>query len=446
MGRARKVAVIGAGIAGLGAAWRLARRGFDVVLLERERHPGGRASSESCEGFTLEPRSAVLSTADRNLLEWIGEVGRRDELLPLRPVLSAQTCRARVSEIDPRGLGGVARIPGVKLLQAVRLVRLPRLLSRFGDRLDPEAPERAADLDDRSLSDFGRLYFGQSVLDRWMAPLVTGVSLDDERETSRVLFLQRYRTHGRARMGLPRSAFAELPEAAAAKLQTRYRAVVARIEARKGRGLRVLLGDGGDLQVDAVIVATAAPDAARLADSLLSPAERDGFARIRYLPALALAAGLRRPFSSHPQEIRHPHSEGSPLETTLLEPGVPGGRVPGGQGLATLHATGSWSEANFDAPDEAVAKELMTAFDRTHPGAPHAVLFQRLFRVPRALPRFGVGRYREIARFERVQADLRRAGRRLYFAGDYLMEPSWNGALSSGYRAARAVEADLVGD
>jgi protoporphyrinogen oxidase len=88
----------------------------------------------------------------------------------------------------------------------------------------------------------------------------------------------------------------------------------------------------------------------------------------------------------------------------------------------------------------------MAAFERIRPGASHAVLFQRLFRVARALPRFGVGRYREIARFERVQADLRRGGRRLYFAGDYLMEPSWNGALSSGYRAARAVEADLAGD
>jgi protoporphyrinogen oxidase len=439
------VAVIGAGIAGLGAAWRLARRGFDVVVLERERRPGGRAAGESWEGFTLEPRSAVLSTADRNLLEWIGEVGRRDELLPLRPVISAQTCRERVSEIDPRSLGGVVRIPGVKPLQALRLLRLPRLLSRFGDRIDPETPERAADLDDRSLADFGRLYFGQSVLDRWMAPLVTGVSLDDERETSRVLFLQRYRTHGRARVGLLRSAFAELPEAAAAKLRMQYRAGVARIEARKGARLRVQLRDGGDLEVDAAIVATAAPDAARLADPLLSAAERAGFAGIRYLPALALAAGLRRPFSSHPREIRHPHSEGSPLETTLLEPGVPGGRVPGGQGLAILHATGAWSEANFDAPDDAVAKELMAAFDRIRPGASHAVLFQRLFRVARALPRFGVGRYREIARFERVQADLRRGGRRLYFAGDYLMEPSWNGALSSGYRAARAVEADLAG-
>ena len=71
--------------------------------------------------------------------------------------------------------------------------------------------------------------------------------------------------------------------------------------------------------------------------------------------------------------------------------------------------------------------------------------WSRLYRLPRATPRFDVGRYREIARFESVQLDQRRSGRRLYFAGDYLMDPSWNGALLSGQRAARAVHADLSG-
>jgi predicted NAD/FAD-dependent oxidoreductase len=54
-----------------------------------------------------------------------------------------------------------------------------------------------------------------------------------------------------------------------------------------------------------------------------------------------------------------------------------------------------------------------------------------------------VGRYRAIADFTRVQADWRRRGRRIYFAGDYLMGPGWNAALQSGYRAAADVEEDL---
>ena len=159
-------------------------------VLEREARAGGRAASDSVEGFRFEPAGALLSGADRELLAWADELGLRDEMLPLRPAVPAQVFRGRVRAIDPRGLFGVAAIPGVRRLQAARLVRLPRLLARYAAQLEPDAPERAAPLDDRSLHDFGRLYFGASVVERWMAPLVG--PLGDSPDTSRALFLRRY--------------------------------------------------------------------------------------------------------------------------------------------------------------------------------------------------------------------------------------------------------------
>ena len=148
---AGRVVVIGAGLAGVGAAWRLSRLGFDVRVLEREARAGGRAASDSVEGFRFEPAGALLSGADRELLAWMDELGLRDEMLPLRPAVPAQVFRGRLGAIDPRGLFGVAAIPGVRRLQAARLVRLPRLLARYAAQLEPDAPERAAPLDDRSL-------------------------------------------------------------------------------------------------------------------------------------------------------------------------------------------------------------------------------------------------------------------------------------------------------
>ena len=60
------------------------------------------------------------------------------------------------------------------------------------------------------------------------------------------------------------------------------------------------------------------------------------------------------------------------------------------------------------------------------------------------MPRFDVGRYRAIARFDRVQADRRAAGRRFYFAGDYRVQPSVEGALLSARQVAEEVERDLT--
>jgi predicted NAD/FAD-dependent oxidoreductase len=193
------------------------------------------------------------------------------------------------------------------------------------------------------------------------------------------------------------------------------------------------------------VVAVPAPEAVRVAGAMLCRAEREVLARVRYSPRLALVLGLRRALHPHPRWLSVPRSEGGPLASVVLEPGVAGGRVPSGRGLAHLEARPDYVAAAASAPDDVLVKELQEAFEGVLAGARGAAAWSRLYRLPQATPRFDVGRYREIAVFERVAADRRRAGRKLYFAGDYLMDPSWNGALLSGQRAARAVQADLQG-
>ena len=50
----KKTIVIGGGIAGLSAASFLAKSGFDVTLLEKNNHLGGRARKFSDSGFTFD--------------------------------------------------------------------------------------------------------------------------------------------------------------------------------------------------------------------------------------------------------------------------------------------------------------------------------------------------------------------------------------------------------
>jgi oxygen-dependent protoporphyrinogen oxidase len=446
----KKVLVAGAGIAGLGAAWRLARRGYDVILAERESSPGGRARSEVRDGFAIEWAGGIISTADRAMLSWIVELGLSDDLLPLRPVTNAMAAGDRSVAVDARDWPGIARIPGIKKRHAIRLIRLPRLDARYGARIDPDRPELAAGLDDRSLADFGGLYFGHTAVDRWMAPLVTRDSLGDARNASRVLFLLQYRRDPCARLGLLRSTFGEIVERAGTLLSVQTGVEVTGVDAL-GSG-RVRVEDSrGSSEVDAVVLATSAPSAARIADAALTLAERDAFAKVRYLPALTLVVALRRSFSSHPQFIQFPadvrnnfeNAPDSPLESVTLEPGLTGGRAPEGRGLAVLRARGQWSRRYFDAPDEVVEKELVEAMGRVLPRIHGAALFTRLLRQPHAVPGFEVGRYREIADFHRIQAVQRAEGRRIYFAGDYLMGPGWDAALRDGMRTAAAVEQDL---
>jgi len=166
-----RVVVVGAGFAGLSAASELARAGCSVTVLERGSTAGGRCGGEQEDGFSIDQRLPLLYSGDQRLASWIRDLGLAQALLPPRPVQIAQLSSGGVVPIDAVSPRSVARIPGVKWREALRLIRLPRLMNRYRSLLDLESPELAADLDYRSAADFGRLYFGQTVVDRFIADL-----------------------------------------------------------------------------------------------------------------------------------------------------------------------------------------------------------------------------------------------------------------------------------
>ncbi len=441
-----RVAVIGAGLAGLAATHALRAAGVGVAVFEREPRAGGRALSGVHEGMPLEPLSPVVSSADRELFAWCADVGAQDLMLPLRPVLTAVIHGGKTHEVDPRTLRDFARLPGVGVREAFRLVRLPRLLRRYGDQLDPDRPEAGEKLDDRSLADFGRLYFGEGLVDCWMGPFVTSASLGDPEQTSRVHFLRRHRAHFGARRGLLRASLRELAAVAADRAPVLFGARVHRIRSHADGPLVIeYRRDERDrsVEVDAVVLAVRADQARALAAPVLTAGERDVLAGIRYTPAVTLCVRTCRPLSWHAMEVRAPRSEGGIAETLLIEPGMAGGRVSDGYGGATLHANGTFSAQALAAPEDAVQKALLEELERMHPGAGAAVDVSRVLRAPVAKPRFDVGHYRALAKLRRIEQERAAEGRRLAFAGDYRVDPSWNGAVASGLRAAADTLASL---
>jgi squalene-associated FAD-dependent desaturase len=82
-GRGRpRVAVVGAGWAGISAAWRLARAGYSVVLIEERREGGGRAFSflDRESGLVLDNGQHVLLGCCRRFPALLDELGVEDAL------------------------------------------------------------------------------------------------------------------------------------------------------------------------------------------------------------------------------------------------------------------------------------------------------------------------------------------------------------------------------
>ena len=60
MSRNRKVLVVGAGVAGLGAAYTLRKHELDVIVLEASPHSGGRIFGEEVDGFHIDIGSNIF--------------------------------------------------------------------------------------------------------------------------------------------------------------------------------------------------------------------------------------------------------------------------------------------------------------------------------------------------------------------------------------------------
>jgi len=81
-----RVVIVGAGLAGLSAALRLAGAGRQVTVIEREDHPGGRAGVLQLDGYRFDTGPTVLTMPDliADAFDCVGE--RMEDWLDLRPV------------------------------------------------------------------------------------------------------------------------------------------------------------------------------------------------------------------------------------------------------------------------------------------------------------------------------------------------------------------------
>jgi len=441
-----RVIVVGSGIAGLSAAWRLARAGFSVSVLDKAERPGGRVWSEVKNGFVVDKGPWLLSNQDRHLRAALRELEQANEFCELKSAERAQVHRSGVDEIDPYEVRGVMRIPGVRFYDGLRIFRLPRLMRSYAELLDPDQPEKAASLDFRSMSDFVGLYFGASSLQRWAGPWLGAASLADEKTASRVLFLLHVAKNLGSSPAVLRSGYAGLIRAITERVETRLGVDVTALNLVKTGEIEVAFWHSEVEEretVDAVVVATGPAHALNLSKDALSYPEEQFLAASRGNAGVCLTLGLDHDFAKNARLIQVPHSENSPIESVWIEPCGADGRVPKGKTLARIVATRTWAAAHMDAADEVIRKELVAAVGRIDMRLQGKCSMSDVSRVPSACPSFEVGRYRELARFHQVQDDQRARGRRLYFAGDYLQGPSIEDAFVSGLRAADRTIADL---
>lgn len=170
-GLSPRVAVVGAGIAGLTAAWRLAGHGLDVTLLEATAATGGKLRASPLCGVAVDEGAEAFLARRPEALDLARQVGLGAELV--NPSTSAAAVWTR-GALRPLPAGQLMGVPGdLRALAASGLVSTRGLLRVAAERLLP--PRRLAATEDVAVGEYLTDRLGREVVERLVEPLLGGV-------------------------------------------------------------------------------------------------------------------------------------------------------------------------------------------------------------------------------------------------------------------------------
>lgn len=209
--------VVGAGISGLSCALELEKNGYQVQILEKENHPGGRVHSDIVDGYILNRGFQVLQTGypeTKRLLDY-----KKLELCNLDPEVWIMNNNKIKKLYDPiqnsSNLLKAAFSNVGTFWDKLRLLQLRQsTTSRSTNTIFQEN-------ETTSLEQIKNYGFSESIINEFFKPLFGGAFLDNELNTTSRMFNFVYKIFSIAPIAIPKYGMKSIPEQLEAKLESK---------------------------------------------------------------------------------------------------------------------------------------------------------------------------------------------------------------------------------
>ncbi|GAA3015852.1 protoporphyrinogen/coproporphyrinogen oxidase [Actinokineospora globicatena] len=411
------VAVVGAGIAGLAAAYRLRAQGRSVHVFESGEHIGGRMRTERRDGYLADTGAEMIgSTGYPATWRLIEDLRITDAEVPLIGADLAvwRDGRARGHVGDPLGL-----LTGAGLGVPARLTLLGLLGGAAARRraYDVDAPE-ATPLGGRTIAEISR----GDLHDYLFQPLAGGYFGWDTAQAcagpflSHTLAVGATKTFRTFRDGMDTLAL-RLADQVEVSTGVPVREVVT-----TDTGAR-LVADRTPLTARTVVLAVPAPIAVDL-----HPGAPEYVRQCQYRPMVKVVCLLSQPLEGLGRSfaLAVPEVENQVLAGLVIDDRKHPARVPTDRGMVSLVATPSAVPALLDQTDDEISRTLISHAERYLPGIAHALRTTIVSRFTHGLPmptRAALGVRTEFAG---------RAPSSVEYVGDwYALRPSSEAAVRS---------------
>ena len=449
----KSVAIIGAGITGMTAAFYLKRSGVPVSVYEASSRVGGVIQSTRFNGFLAESGPNTIIETSPKISQLVLDAG-----LAARRMETDPEAEARYVVRDGRPLAMPSSqlgIFGSKLLSVSAKYALLR---------EPFVPPRRGGAEE-SVAEFVSRRLNREFLDRLIDALVAGIYAGDPRQLSvthafpRLKALEdkygslikgqffgareRKKTGEVARDRAPKFSFDEglqvLPDALAAQLGDSIKLNVSVTKLAKSHNGWRLTTAGGEVEHATVIYCGTAH---RLAELDIEVAQQrcsvEAFSEIRHPPVASVVLGFRREDVVHPCAgfgMLIPGMEHRNILGTIFSSALFPNRAPAGHVLLTSYIGGERQPELASLPAEKLIN-LVCADLSALLGVKGAPVFTHHRFWPRAIPQYNVG----YGRFKQLMNDLEITAAGLIFAGHYRDGISVGDSIVSGRNAAERVE------
>ncbi|WP_336024789.1 NAD(P)/FAD-dependent oxidoreductase [Halobellus salinisoli] len=443
------IGVVGGGIAGLAAAYRLQQRGHDVQVFEAADRLGGLAATYETAGDDIEQFYHHLSKSEQTIVELAEELGLGDRI-EWRVGTNGYYVDGVVHPLDTPW--EILAYPHMSLYDKFRLGMLTQGIDVRGLVPDFDAYDDLAEYEHVTVREFVEEHTTESVYENFVDPLLDGKYGDRKGDISAAWFLGRVRFRGERDLlrgeilGYFDGGFGVLLDAlvdAVGRENITTGAFVTDLTVEDGRvrSLTVGGGDDGDdagettHDVDVAVVATMP----NVLESLT------GYScEIDFQGAICgLATMDESLLDTYWLNVAHDAPFGALIEHTNF---IERERYGGDHLLYVASYVQDAEEELWRMDDDEVRETWFAEIESMFPDFDRASITQfRVARNPRAAPIYECG-YRNLVVPYHLDEDV---GEGVYYAGmasaAQYPERSLNGGIVAGYEVADRIDASLAG-
>jgi oxygen-dependent protoporphyrinogen oxidase len=427
------VAVIGAGIAGLTAAYRLTGLGMDVTVMEASGRVGGRMTTDLSGGYLIDRGAQFLSDGYPVIGKLIDELGLSQNLYRASG-WNGIVRGGKVSRFIARSPLTLLSSGLLKWRDVLHVAYGTFALAAKSGKLPLNDYSAWNAYDDAEAATWIAGSFGREALEYLFEPMLEGFYFQVPERMSRAwpAIVWSFGARGKRAMALA-EGIGSLPEALARNVNICLSTPVESVETI-GSAVRINT-PGRMLNVDYAVIATTAT----VAGTLYVPAtdiERrllgTGYSASINI-SLALPGGIPdvKENSSDIYGLLVPRLERKTIAAVAIESRKCRRYVPKGE-LLNVMLSNAAAGRLMDEPEENVLAEVLPELQGYFPGIESNVEFTRFHRWREAEPRSPVGRSRDM----HLYRSSWHPSMRVILAGDYMSIPCTEGAAESGQWAA----------